>query len=79
LLTFLSRSATFAGMQVVVNGDAVQVPDGCTVASLLEHIKVEAARVAVERNHDVVPRRSWAECALADGDRVEIVAFVGGG
>ena len=66
-------------MQVRVNGDAVEVPEGCTVASLLERINVEPTRVAVERNQDVVPRRDWSVCALADGDQVEIVTFVGGG
>jgi thiazole synthase len=40
---------------------------------------MDAARVAVERNQDVVPRRTWAEAKLGDGDKVEIVAFVGGG
>ncbi|HZS38494.1 MAG TPA: sulfur carrier protein ThiS [Polyangia bacterium] len=66
-------------MQVRVNGDALEVPEGCTVASLLERIEVEPTRVAVERNQDVVPRRDWSRCALADGDQVEIVTFVGGG
>jgi thiazole synthase len=40
---------------------------------------VDPARVAVERNEDVVPRKTWSEAALADGDKIEIVAFVGGG
>jgi sulfur carrier protein len=66
-------------MQVLVNGDAVEVPEGCTVALLLERIRVEPTRVAVERNQDVVPRRTWRECALRDGDQLEIVTFVGGG
>ncbi|HXU62830.1 MAG TPA: sulfur carrier protein ThiS, partial [Polyangia bacterium] len=40
---------------------------------------VDPARVAVERNQDVVPRRTWAEAPLADGDKIEVVAFIGGG
>ncbi len=40
---------------------------------------IDPARVAVERNQDVVPRRTWTEATLADGDKIEIVAFVGGG
>jgi thiazole synthase len=40
---------------------------------------MDAARVAVERNQDVVPRRTWGDATLGDGDKVEIVAFVGGG
>jgi thiazole synthase len=40
---------------------------------------VDPARVAVEKNRDVVPRRTWSEAPLADGDKIEIVAFIGGG
>jgi len=66
-------------MKLVVNGNPVELPDGSTVAGLLAHLSIEAARVAVERNQDVVPRRTWAETALSDGDQIEIVTFVGGG
>src|SRR5262249_56685744 len=48
-------------------------------AVLLREVGGDPARVAVERNQDVVPRRTWDEALLADGDKVEIVAFVGGG
>ena len=66
-------------MKLTVNGKPVELPDGSTVAALVSHLGVEAARVAIERNQDVVPRRTWAEAHLADGDQVEIVTFVGGG
>jgi sulfur carrier protein len=66
-------------MLVRVNGQPVDLPDGSTVASLLERVHLEPARVAVERNQDIVPRQTYAECALAEGDHVEIVTFVGGG
>lgn len=66
-------------MKLTVNGKPVELPDGSTVAALILHLGVEPARVAIERNQDVVPRRTWAEAALADGDQVEIVTFVGGG
>ena len=66
-------------MQVTVNGEIRTTPRGTTVASLLAAMGVDAARVAVEKNHDVVPRRTWAEAPVADGDRIEIVAFIGGG
>jgi thiamine biosynthesis protein ThiS len=49
------------------------------VAGLLSHLAVEPARVAIERNQDVIPRRTWAEASLHDGDQIEIVTFVGGG
>lgn len=66
-------------MKLQVNGKPVELPDGSTVAGLLAHLAVEPAKVAVERNQDVVPRRTWAEARLDDGDQVEIVTFVGGG
>jgi thiamine biosynthesis protein ThiS len=66
-------------MKLSVNGNPVELPVGSTVLSLLAHMKIEPARVAVERNEDVVPRRTWSETTLADGDRIEIVSFVGGG
>jgi sulfur carrier protein len=66
-------------MHVIVNGSPIDLPDGCTVATLVERVSASSERVAVERNQDVVPRKAWATSTLSDGDRVEIVMFVGGG
>jgi sulfur carrier protein len=66
-------------MRLTVNGNPVELPDGSTVSALLAHLAVDSARVAVERNEDVVPRRTWTEAQLCDGDSVEVVTFVGGG
>ncbi len=66
-------------MKLTVNGKPVELPDGSTVAGLLSHLVIEPARVAVERNQEVIPRRTWAEARLADGDQIEVVTFVGGG
>ena len=66
-------------MKLTVNGKPVELPDGSTVAGLLSHLAVEPARVAIERNQDVIPRRTWAEARLVEGDLIEIVTFVGGG
>jgi thiazole synthase len=66
-------------LRITVNGEQRTAPAGTTVAALVAQLGMDAARVAVERNQDVVPRRTWAEATLGDGDRVEIVAFVGGG
>jgi len=62
-----------------VNGRPVELPEPATVTTLLRHLNTEDSRVAIERNCEVVPRREWAECRLSDGDRIEIVTFVGGG
>ena len=66
-------------MQIRVNGQPVEIPDGSTVATLLERVHLEAGRVAVERNQDIIPRAVWNASPLADGDQIEIVTFVGGG
>src|SRR5262249_49091715 len=66
-------------LQVTVNGEIRTTPRGTTVASLLADMGVDPARVAVEKNRDVVPRRTWGEAPVADGDHIEIVSFIGGG
>jgi thiamine biosynthesis protein ThiS len=66
-------------IQITVNGDARAVPAGTTVGELLVVLGLGGRRVAVERNKEVVPRAAHAATALADGDRLELVTFVGGG
>ena len=66
-------------MQVVLNGEAKQLPDGATVTTLLASLGLDQRRVAVELNERVVPQAQHAETRLGDGDRLEIVTFVGGG
>ena len=66
-------------LHITVNGETRAAPSGTTVAALLAAMGVDPARVAIERNEEVVPRATWSAAALADGDSVEIVSFVGGG
>jgi thiazole synthase len=66
-------------VRISVNGQARTAAAGTSVAGLLATLGVDPARVAVERNEEVVPRKSWPEAQLCEGDRLEIVAFVGGG
>jgi thiamine biosynthesis protein ThiS len=66
-------------MNITVNGEAREVPEGLSVAALLAHLKIPAERVALERNLEILPRARWAETQVAPGDRYEIVHFVGGG
>ena len=63
-------------LRLTVNGEKRAAAPGTTVSGLLTAMGVDPARVAVERNEDVVPRKTWTEAALADGDKIEIVAFV---
>jgi thiamine biosynthesis protein ThiS len=66
-------------MPLTVNGEPYALPDPPTVAALLGRLGIAPERVAVEVNEDVVPRGTYDAHALAAGDRVEIVHFVGGG
>jgi thiazole synthase len=66
-------------LRLTVNGEQRTAEPGTTVAGLLRTMGIDPARVAVERNRDVVPRATWADAGLADGDKLEIVAFIGGG
>lgn len=66
-------------IQIILNGEPRPVPAGAAVSALLEALALEAAHVAVERNLEIVPRSAFDTAILADGDRLEIVHFVGGG
>jgi thiamine biosynthesis protein ThiS len=66
-------------MTLTINGEASVVPDGLTVAALVQHLGMKGDRVAVERNREIVARDQWAQVVLGEGDRLEIVHFVGGG
>lgn len=66
-------------MEIIVNGEALNLPDGVTVSALLESRQLSGKRVAVERNGEIVPKGRHAETRLVAGDHVEIVVAVGGG
>jgi sulfur carrier protein len=65
-------------MDLCVNGEKLQLPDGSTIAALLDHFKLHPIRVAVELNRDIVPKKAYVDTRLKTGDTVEIVTFVGG-
>jgi thiamine biosynthesis protein ThiS len=66
-------------MRLIVNGEEKDYPGVTNVASLIEQLGLHADRLAIELNHDIVPRLQWAATALSEADRLEIVHFVGGG
>lgn len=66
-------------MQLMVNGEALETVAAADVAALVLELGLDLKKVAVERNLEIVPRSLYAETRLADGDRIEIVQFVGGG
>lgn len=66
-------------MRVELNGDPKELDEGTNLSSLVQQLALAPERVAVELNREVVRRADWPTTQLADGDRVEIVHFVGGG
>jgi thiamine biosynthesis protein ThiS len=65
-------------MNLVINGES-QTLAADTLSALVEHLGMKADRVAIELNRAIVPRDQWPQTELHDGDRLEIVQFVGGG
>ena len=66
-------------MLLFVNGEAKTFDSQLSLAQLIEQLGMKGDRVAVELNREIVARARWAETQLNDGDRLEIVHFVGGG
>jgi thiamine biosynthesis protein ThiS len=66
-------------LSVRVNGEDLRLPQGASVASLLDHLKVSTPRVAVERNREIVPKAAYPSTLVEEGDVFEVVEFVGGG
>ena len=66
-------------MQIHVNGERRELKDELQLSDLLQELSLAPERVAVELNHEVVRRNDWPNTILKEGDRVEIVHFVGGG
>jgi thiamine biosynthesis protein ThiS len=66
-------------MQIVVNGENREVPDGATIAGLLQALELDSSRVAVELDRRIVKQAEWSTTPLQEGSRLEIVQFVGGG
>ena len=66
-------------MKLTINGETKEVGDGLTLGRLLEQLQIRPARVVVERTREIVARDSYDSTALANGDTLEIVHFVGGG
>ena len=74
-----TTAAAATAISITVNGEARELPAPATVADLLASIGLDTRKVAVERNMEIVPRSAYAGTALAAGDALEIVHFIGGG
>src|SRR5579862_5188543 len=66
-------------MNIIINGEARAVAASATVEALLAELGIDRRKVAVERNLEIVPRSAYAQTPIAEGDKFEIVHFIGGG
>jgi thiamine biosynthesis protein ThiS len=69
-------------MHIVINGQGREIAEltgSPTVADLVSALGLKSDRVAIEQNGDIVPRGDWGTASVSDGDKFEIVHFVGGG
>lgn len=71
--------AKIIGMKLFINGEDRQLDGPLSLTGLVQQLGMKTDRVAVELNREIVPRDQWAETHLTEGDRLEIVHFVGGG
>ena len=66
-------------MKLILNGAERELPHALSLAELVQQLGMTASRVAAELNRQIVPRDQWPSTMLRDGDRLELVHFVGGG
>jgi len=66
-------------IQIVLNGEPREVPEGLTVDTLLTFLQMDPSRVAVELDREIVRKPNWANKQISMGAQVEVVWFVGGG
>ena len=66
-------------MRLLINGEEREFPPLASITDLVSALELDTRKVAVERNLEIVPRSLHAHTAIADGDRIEIVHFIGGG
>lgn len=66
-------------MNIVLNGEEINIADSLNVMGLIDLYKLPASKVAVERNLEIVPKSAYVTTMLKENDKVEIVHFIGGG
>jgi len=66
-------------LNIQVNGKSQELPDGSSLEDLVQQLSLPPVRIAIELNRNVARRVEWATTILIEGDRIEIVHFVGGG
>lgn len=66
-------------MRIFINGETKEISGEINVSGLLEHFSLPSERIAIELNREVVRKKDWGNIKVSDGDKLEIIHFVGGG
>ena len=66
-------------MQIILNGTEKNFQDQISIATLIKELRLDERKIAVERNREIVPRNAFNSVSLCEGDKIEIVHFIGGG
>ena len=66
-------------MNVIINGETKEIPEEINLSRLLELFDLPSERIAIELNKEVVRKKDWETIQVGDGDRLEVIHFVGGG
>ena len=66
-------------MRIFINGETKEIANELNLNELLKHFSLPEERVAIELNKEVVRKKDWENIKIADGDRLEVIHFVGGG
>ena len=66
-------------MQITVNGETTEIVESATMTDLVAQLGLSNRRLAVEYNGEILPRSTWEQTRLVNGDRIEIVHAIGGG
>lgn len=78
-MTANPRTADESIIKVTLNGEMRDLPAGLSLAAMLTHLGLDPRKVAVERNLEIAARSAYGDIEVKNGDRLEIVQFVGGG
>ena len=66
-------------MKVLINGEIKEISGELNLSDLLKHFSLPSERIAIELNKEVVRKKDWENIKIADGDKLEVIHFVGGG
>lgn len=75
----MTSAAATTSVEIQVNGEPRDVPQGCTLQALLAQLELTGCRIAVALDREVIPRSTYADVAIQGGERIEILEAVGGG